>query len=76
MGPVSEKSLKLAMDAVSADSAPKRARTPLVAQFPTVETTTMKSRGDTWRRATRVGFILVSATFSWLLIALVMRLFA
>ena len=75
MGPVREKSLKLAMDAVSADSAPKRALTPLVAQFPTVETTTMKSRGDTWRLAARVGFILVSGAFSWLLVALVIRLF-
>ena len=76
MRPVGEKSLERPMDAVSAADAPKRAHTPLVAPFPAVETTTMKSRGDTWRRPLRVGFILLSATFSWLLIAFVLKLLA
>lgn len=76
MTPVGERSLERAMDAVSAGDAPERAHASLVAPFPAVETTTMKSRGDSWRRAVRIGFILLSATFSWLLIAFVLKLIA
>ena len=76
MTPVGENSLERAMDAVTAGNAPPHAPTALVAPFPAVETTTMKSRGDNWRRALRIGFIMISATFSWLLIALVLKLFA
>ena len=69
MRPVGEKSLQRTMDAVSADTAPTRAQAPLVAPYPFVERTTMKSGDNTGRLAPRKLFILVAASLAWVLLA-------
>ena len=66
MRPVGEKSLQRTMDAVSADTAPSRAQGPLVAPYPSVERTTMKS--DPGPLAPRKLFILVAASLAWVVL--------
>ena len=69
MRPVGEKSLQRTMDTVSADAAPSRAQAPLVAPYPAVERSTMKSDTDPGRPAPRRLFILVAASLAWVLLA-------
>lgn len=68
MRPVGGKSLQRTMDTVSADSVPTGAQAPLVAPYPSVERTTMKS-GDNTGLAPRKLFILVAASLAWVLLA-------
>lgn len=69
MGTVGEKSLQPGMDAVAGDSAPPQAQAPLVAPYPSVELTTMKSGAEAGGWAPRKLFILVAASLAWVLVA-------
>ena len=75
MGSGGEKSLEGAMDSVSSDTARARPQTPLVAPYPEIELTTMKSRGETPRGTSRQLVIAALALLSWLLIAFVIQRF-
>ena len=71
MRPVADKGLQRTIDVVSADTVSPGAQAPLIAPYPSVERTTMKTEADNGPLGLRKLFMLLAASLSWVLVAAV-----